>query len=126
MVVGVFSVRRVPDLDVETYTALNERMWDIVTTRRDFGLIGVTGYKSDDGRSLAMAFFETREGMLAWKREVEHAAAQQRGRDEFFIDYWGFAAEMTDAYEFTKAAGRQNVALDSRWQPAGFEGPETP
>ena len=30
--------------------------------------------------------------MLAWKREVEHAAAQQRGRDEFFIDYWGFVA----------------------------------
>ncbi len=123
MIVGVFSVRRKPDLDQPTYAALNERMWDIVTGTRGFGLIGVTGYKSDDGRSLAMAFFKDREGMLGWKKQVEHAAAQQRGRDEFFIDYWGFVAEMIDAYEFEAGRGRREVALDSEWRPDGFEGP---
>lgn len=124
MVVGIFSVRRVPDLDESAYAALDERMWRIVSTRRDFGLIGVTAYKSADGRSLAMAFFENREGMLAWKQQVEHAAAQQRGRDQFFLDYWGFAAELIDAYEFDKKRGRHQVALDSQWRPAGFQGPE--
>jgi len=123
MVVGVFSVRRRQDLDQAAYGRLNDRMWDIVSSRHDFGLIGITGYRSDDGRSLAMALFRTREGMLGWKREVEHAAAQQRGRDEFFLDYWGFAAEMVDAYEFDQAGGRRDVALDSTWRPAGFEGP---
>ena len=96
-------------------------MWDIVSSHREFGLIGMTGYKSADGRSLAMAFFEDREGMLAWKQQVEHAAAQQSGRDEFFFDYWGFVAEMTDAYEFDGATGRRQIPLDSRWCPPGFE-----
>lgn len=123
MYVGVFSVRRLPDHDDKAYQALNERMWEIVSSRQDFGLIGVTGYRSDDGRSLSMAFFREREGMLAWKREVEHAAAQQRGRDEFFIDYWGFVAEMVDAYEFDARGGRREVALDSAWRPEGFEPP---
>lgn len=123
MVVGVFSVRRRGDLDVETYAGLNQHLWDIVSARGDFGLIGITGYRSDDGRSLAMAFFRERDGMLAWKRELEHAAAQQRGRDEFFIDYWGFVAEMVDAYEFDRENGRREIALDSEWRPAGFDPP---
>jgi hypothetical protein len=45
--------------------------------------------QSDDGRSFAMAFFEDREGILARNQQVEHAASQQRGREEFFLDYWG-------------------------------------
>lgn len=122
MVVGVFSVRRAPGLDEQGYAALNDRMWQIVSSQA-FGLIGITGYKSADGRSLAMAFFENREGMLEWKHQVEHAAAQQQGRDEFFLDYWGFVAEMIDAYEFEKGSGRKQIALDSKWLPAGFEGP---
>lgn len=124
MIVGVFSVRKRPDLDDATYASLNDRMWEIVSSRRDFGLIGITGYKRDDGRSMAMAFFENREGMLAWKQEVDHAAAQRKGRDEFFLDYWGFVAEMIDAYEFDKDGGRRQIPLDSRWRPDGFEGPE--
>lgn len=98
-------------------------MWDIVSSRREFGLIGITGYTSEDGRALAMAFFRDREGMLAWKRELEHAAAQQRGRDDFFIDYWGFVAEMVDAYQFDLTSGRKEVPLDSNWLPPGFEPP---
>jgi heme-degrading monooxygenase HmoA len=125
MIIGVFSVRRKPDLDMKAYEALNDRMWAIVSGHREFGLIGVTGYRSEDGRSLAMAFFENREGMLQWKQEIEHAAAQQNGRDDFFLDYWGFVAEMTDAYEFDAATGRRQIPLDSRWRPDGFEGPGT-
>jgi hypothetical protein len=123
MVVGVFSVRRRPEIDESDYAQLNDRMWSIVSGRRDFGLIGITGYRSPDGRSLAMAFFKDRPGMLRWKSEVEHAAAQQRGRDDFFLDYWGFVAEMTDAYEFDVESGRREVPLDSEWLPPGFEGP---
>ena len=123
MIVGVFSVRRKANLDQPAYAALNDRMWDIVTGNRGYGLIGITGYKSDDGRSLAMAFFKDRPGMMAWKQQVEHAAAQQRGRDEFFIDYWGFVAEMVDAYQFDLDGGRQEIPLDSEWRPDGFEGP---
>ena len=62
MVVGVFSVRKRDDLDVEGYVGLNDRMWDIVSSRGDFGLIGITGYRSHDGRSLTMAFFRDRDG----------------------------------------------------------------
>ncbi|GAC1680559.1 MAG: hypothetical protein PVS3B2_22260 [Candidatus Dormibacteraceae bacterium] len=123
MIVGVFSVRRRPDLDEATYAALDARMWDIVSSHREFGLIGITGYKSADGRSLAMAFFEDRERMMEWKQHVEHAAAQQKGRDEFFVDYWGFVAEMIDAYEFDSETGRHQIPLDSLWRPRGFAGP---
>ncbi len=123
MVVGVFSVRKRPGFDEAAYVSLNDRMWGIVSNRPDFGFIGIAGFKDANGGSLAMAFFKNREGMLAWKREVEHAAAQQRGRDEFFVDYWGFVADMTDAYEFAVEGGRRQVPLDSAWLPAGFEGP---
>ena len=123
MFVGLFSVRRNPNRDEVAHQTLSERMWEIVSNRTDFGLIGVTGYRAEDGRTLSMAFFRDRDGMLAWKREVEHAAAQQRGREEFFIDYWGFVAEMVDAYEFDEDGGRREVPLDSAWLPKGFEPP---
>ena len=50
--------------------------------------------------------------------------SQQRGRDEFFLDYLGFAAEMVDAYEFDRGGGRRDIAVDSSWRPNGFEGPD--
>ncbi|SRR5712692_807095 len=123
MIVGVFSVRRRPDLDEANYAALSDRMWDIVSSHREFGLIGITGYKSEDGRALTMAFFEDRDRMIAWKQQVEHAAAQQQGREAFFLDYWGFVAEMVEAYEFETGTGRRRVPLDSRWCPQGFDAP---
>ncbi|MHB8611731.1 MAG: hypothetical protein ACYDAL_04775 [Candidatus Dormibacteraceae bacterium] len=58
--------------------------------------------------------FDDREGMHKWKQEIEHAAAQQLGRDQFFLDYWGFVAEMTDAYEFDRTGSRRQVPVDSR------------
>ncbi len=63
--------------------------------------------------------------MLAWKAQVEHGAAQRRGRDAFFLDYRGFVADLTDAYEFDRGGGRRQVPLDSRWLPAGFLGPDS-
>lgn len=123
MIVGVFSARRNPELDDAGYAALNERMWEIIAHRPAYGLIGIAGYKDAGDRPLVMAFFESREAMLAWKADLEHAAAQQRGREEFFLEYWGFVAEMLDAYEFDREGGRRQVPLDSRWRPPGFEGP---
>lgn len=123
MVVAVFSTTKRPGLDQEAYQRLNNRMWEIVSTRPEFGLVSIAGFKDDSGRPLTMVFFRDRDGLQAWRQELEHQAAQRRGRHEFYLQYWGFDAELLNAFEFHEDKGRTAVPLDSTWRPPGFEGP---
>jgi hypothetical protein len=79
VVVGVFSVRRRPDLDEAAYQALDAPMWDLVSKHADFGFIGIAGFKDDGGRSLAMAFFENREG--CWPGRHRSSTGRRNGAD---------------------------------------------
>ena len=36
---------------------------------------------------MALAEFDTLEHVAAWREQVEHKAAQERGRKEFFSEY---------------------------------------
>jgi hypothetical protein len=118
MIVSVFGRKMREDADPAAYEKLSARLDEIVTTG-DFGLIGMRDFPGENGGNVFIAFFETEDGMRAWRREAEHVVAQDRGRSEFFEWYWGFVAEVTETYEFD-GSGRRATSLD-RWAPPGFE-----
>jgi hypothetical protein len=123
MVIGVFSRKMREGVDPEVYQACDDQMWGIVSGTAEYGLVGVSEFATPEGVKLTLALFETAEGMRAWRNDVEHRVAQQRGRDEFFEWYWGLSATVDKGYEFDVPQGRRAVDL-STWLPPGFEPPE--
>ena len=53
-------------------------------------LTGFVDYKvfaADDGERLSLAIFDSPESEAEWREHVEHRAAQERGRGEFYESY---------------------------------------
>ncbi len=123
MVIGVFSHKMRDGVDPDVYQACDEQMWAIVSSRAEYGFVGVSEFAAPDGVKLVLALFETAEGMQAWRQDAEHVVAQQRGRDEFFEWYWALSATVDEAYEFDGQQGRRAADLIG-WLPPGFEPPE--
>ncbi|MCV6639056.1 antibiotic biosynthesis monooxygenase [Candidatus Albibeggiatoa sp. nov. NOAA] len=53
------------------------------------GFISIERFESlvNEGKLLSLSFWETEADILAWKQNVDHTAAQKRGRETYFKDY---------------------------------------
>ncbi len=56
---------------------------------------------TDDGKVLALAFFETEEAVTRWRNSAEHRKAQNLGRVRYFTDYRLRMATVTRDYTMT-------------------------
>jgi heme-degrading monooxygenase HmoA len=102
MVIVLIRTRLRADADVAAYEQLNARMEALVADIP--GYASARGYRSDDGDQISIIRFESAAALRAWRDLPEHAAAQQRGRDEFFETYDVEVCEVTRAYDFARAA----------------------
>ncbi len=84
MIVTVFRSRLRPGLKDE-YVALVARMAEIAATIP--GYISHKGFWADDGERVTIVEFEHEEGQRAWRRNAEHMAAQNLGRDKYYEMY---------------------------------------
>jgi heme-degrading monooxygenase HmoA len=81
----VFRNRKRTDMDVAAYAAESERM--VLLAGQQPGFVSYRRYVGEDGESLSLAEWETEEHARAWGRHPEHAAAQGRGREDFYESY---------------------------------------
>ena len=53
------------------------------------GFISIERFESlvNEGKLLSLSFWEKEEDLLFWKKNVEHMAAQKKGRASIFKDY---------------------------------------
>lgn len=51
------------------------------------GFVDFKTFTADDGERLALITFSDPESQLAWREQVEHAAAQEQGRERFYEQY---------------------------------------
>ena len=98
MVVVVFRSRLRNDANVKELGTLYERMLLLVAEMP--GFIAVKDFQAEDGEIVAIAEFDTLEHVADWRDQVEHKAAQGRGRKEFFSEYRTQVCTVVRDYHF--------------------------
>ena len=53
------------------------------------GFISIERFESlvNEGKLLSLSFWENEESLLFWKKNIDHMAAQEKGRESIFKDY---------------------------------------
>jgi heme-degrading monooxygenase HmoA len=84
MIVTVFRSRLKPGVR-EEYVALVDRIAAIARTMP--GYISHKGFFADDGERVTIVEFAHAEGLLQWRRNPEHIAAQKLAREKYYTSY---------------------------------------
>jgi heme-degrading monooxygenase HmoA len=83
-IITVFRSRLRADAPAD-YDALAD---ELEARARTFpGFVEFKMFSADDGERLALVTFASDDAETAWRDDVRHRAAQQRGRDEFYREY---------------------------------------
>ena len=90
MFLVVFRNRKRPDIDSAAYAADAARMEAMA--RAQPGFVSFKSYESEDGETVAISEWASEAAMHAWGADSEHAAIQQRGRDEYYEKYTLFVS----------------------------------
>lgn len=96
MKVVLFRIQVREDVDEPEYQRTFERMLELVSEIPGFR--GIEGFTGENGRELAVAWFDSDEALVTWKHQPEHVVTQERGRVEFFSAYDITIAEVERRY----------------------------
>ncbi len=66
------------------------------------GFVDFKSFIAEDGEQVSVVTFATPEDQWAWRDELPHRQAQQRGRDEFFAEYSIQVARCTRVSEWAR------------------------
>ena len=80
------------------YAAMAERMDALA--RQQPGFLGMESVR--DGLGITIGYFRSLEDIAAWKRHVDHAEAQRRGRADWYSAYRVRIARVEREYGFEK------------------------
>jgi heme-degrading monooxygenase HmoA len=86
MIVVLFSTKAAPDRPEAEYRETSARLHEIVEAMP--GFISYREYADEDGEYVAIVRFESAEALRAWGTDPVHVAAQRRGREAFYHEYW--------------------------------------
>jgi heme-degrading monooxygenase HmoA len=90
----IFSSRRTDGDD--GYDAMAVRMVELAA--RQPGFIGVESVRGRDGFGITVSYWESAESLAAWKANVDHHAAQKRGKSAWYEHYEVKVAKVERAY----------------------------
>ena len=100
-VMTVFRSRRRAVGQVE-YLELVAAMED--AARRMPGFVDFKAFTAEDGERVSLVTFASAEDYQAWRDDPRHRAAQQRGRDRFYLEYSVQVGECTHATRWVRPA----------------------
>lgn len=80
------------------YGKTAERMAELAAQQP--GFLGMESTRGADGFGITVAYFDTEENIRAWKRNMEHAVARQKGREIWYSHYEIRIAKVERAYNF--------------------------
>ena len=99
----IFTAQRTMS-DENMYQITADRM--VTLAQQQLGFLGVESVRGDDGIGITVSYWQDRESIRNWRINVEHLAAQQMGRKEFYDWYHVRIAEIVGHRTF-------DVTLDS-------------
>jgi heme-degrading monooxygenase HmoA len=82
------------------YGEMAERM-DALAKQQP-GFLGIESAR--EGLGITIGYFSSLESIAAWKRNVDHAEAQRRGRADWYTEYRVRIAKVEREYGFEKKA----------------------
>lgn len=83
-VITIFRSRRKAGSEA-AYLQLAEEMQ--AAARATPGFVDFKTFGGDDGERLSVVTFATAAAQRAWRDDPRHRSAQQRGRDELYLEY---------------------------------------
>ncbi len=93
----IFTAQRTMS-DENMYQITADRM--VTLAQQQLGFLGVEAVRGDDGIGITVSYWRDREAIRNWRINVEHLAAQQMGRKEFYEWYQVRIAEIFDHRAF--------------------------
>ena len=99
MVTAVVRVTLRDDIDLEDYKRFEEKMIALGSSMP--GFLEIKEFNADDGESMMLVTFQTRDDMIRWRDHPDHKRAQQRGRERFFSKYDVKIGEVVVHYSFS-------------------------
>ena len=82
----------------EAYTATAEKLRELALTR--YGCREFCSYM-EGNREIAVSYWDNEADILAWKNDLEHLAAQDRGRASWYSSYSVQVVELVREYGST-------------------------
>ena len=84
----------------EGYAETARRMAELV---KDVpGFLGFESARTPGGLGITVGYFRDEEAIAAWQRDIEHQAAQKRGRAEWYESYRVHVAKVERSYGFER------------------------
>ena len=87
----IFTAQRTQS-DEDMYILTSERMVELA--QQQAGFLGVESVRGGDGIGITVSYWRDRESIRGWRINMEHLAAQQMGRQEFYSWYHIRVAEV--------------------------------
>jgi len=95
----VIFVSERTDADQEGYAAMAADMERLA--RAQPGFLEMHSARGEDGIGITVCYWESEEAIAAWKRDVDHAVAQERGRRDWYTSYAVTIARVERRYGMT-------------------------
>ena len=87
----IFTAQRTLS-EEDMYSLTSDRMVELAQAQP--GFLGVESVRGDDGIGITVSYWRDRASIRNWRVNVEHLAAQQMGRQEFYSWYHIRVAEV--------------------------------
>jgi heme-degrading monooxygenase HmoA len=116
VIVVLFSTTHREDFPEAEYRETSARMHEIVEAMP--GFISYKEYEAEDGEAVGVVRFESEESLRAWGSHPEHRAAQRRGREAFYDEYWIQVCSTIREGRFQRGSGYRDELADFFRTPA--------
>ena len=94
--VVIFTSTRTSE-DTDGYRAMAAQMEALAYAQ--LGFISMQSVRRDDGVGITVCYWESEQSIAAWKRNVDHASAQQQGKSTWYSDYSVTIAKVERQYD---------------------------
>ena len=101
---AVFTAVRTQDQS--GYSETTARLEDLV---KDVpGFLGMDHAQTPDGLGITVSYFRDADALTKWRNDVEHRAAQSRGRADWYQHYTLHVAKVERSHEFSRTEAPQS------------------
>ena len=93
----IFTSQRT-EADGEGYGKTADRMAELAAQQP--GYLGVESARGEDGVGITVSYWKDEASIKAWKQQLEHTAARNEGRRQWYSAYELRVAKVERAYNF--------------------------
>lgn len=94
----IFTARRTSRGD-DSYGATADRMVELASAMP--GYLGIESTRDAEGLGITVSYWSSEAAIAAWREQLEHRAAQARGKAEWYEHFELRVARVERAYRFT-------------------------